>query len=208
MKVVAGEMPRLARLIVAGGGHPAGGRRRRHRAGADRTVRRAAAAERAAARGRRRARLDFRQAGGILSRALGRDSRRQGRRHRGLDPVRHRLPLRHLPRGRSRPRQGGDLVLRGRQRGDLEARRGAVVRLRDVAGDGRGGDRGHCGGDAQRHRADHEQRGALDRDRELRAHHSDRRAPALGERPRVPARAATLYRAGARSAPPSTPAHT
>ena len=43
-----------------------------------------------------------------------------------------------FPRRRPGSRQGGDLVLPGRQRGDLEARHHAVVPLRAAAGAGRG----------------------------------------------------------------------
>ena len=152
MKVVAGVTPRLAKLLVVVRGHPAGGGRRRCRVGARRTVRRAASAS-----------APPPPAGGVLGwifakqaefyrAAFGRDPRRQGRRQRGLDPVRHLVPLRHVSCRRARSRQGGDLVLRRRQRGDLEARRGAVVRLGAAAGAGRGGDRRHRGGAVERDR--------------------------------------------------------
>ena len=72
--------------------------------------------------------------------------RRQDRRQRGVDAARHLVPLRHFPRRRARPRQGGDLVLSRRQRGNLAARRRAVVRLGAAAGVRRGGDRRHRGG--------------------------------------------------------------
>ena len=50
------------------------------------------------------------------------------------------LCLRHLSRRRPRPRQGGDLVLSRRQRGNRAARHRAVVRLGAAAGAGGGGD--------------------------------------------------------------------
>ena len=49
------------------------------------------------------------------------------------------LCLRHLSRRRPRPRQGGDLVLSGRQPGDRAARHRAVVCLGAAAVAGRGG---------------------------------------------------------------------
>ena len=55
-----------------------------------------------------------------------------------LGAARRVVPLRHLPRRRPRPRQGGDLVLRGRQRRDLVARRRALLRVGAGAGAGRG----------------------------------------------------------------------
>ena len=88
--------------------------------------------------GRRHRRLDPRQAIGILPRDVRDHPRRQVRRHRGLDAARDFLRLRHLPRRRSRPRQGGDLVLPRRQRGDRAARHRAVVRLGADAVAGRG----------------------------------------------------------------------
>mgnify|MGYP003694532731 CR=1 FL=1 len=79
-----------------------------------------------AARSARRAQRAGAPAGGMLGwifakqaefyrAVLEPDPRRQGRRQRGLEPVRRVLPLRHLSRRRARPRQGGDLVLSGRQ---------------------------------------------------------------------------------------------
>ena len=64
--------------------------------------------------------------------------------------------LRRLPCRRSRPRQGGDLVLRDRQPRDLVARRRTLVCFGDGAGDGRGGDGRHRRGAAERDRGDHE----------------------------------------------------
>ncbi len=63
----------------------------------------------------RRARLDLRQAGGILSPVFEPAPRRQGRRQRRLEPVRIVVPLRHFSRRRPRSRQGGDLVLHRRE---------------------------------------------------------------------------------------------
>ncbi len=148
-------------------------------------VRRAASAKRAASRGRWGARLGVRQAGGILPRAVGRDPRRQGRRQRGLDPVRHLFPVRRVPCGRARSWQGGDLVLPGGQRRDLAAWRGAVVRLRAAAGAGGGGDRRHRGGAVERDGRHDETCSRRHRDRQLCAHHPDRPATALGEGARL-----------------------
>ncbi len=157
----------------------------RRRVGAGRTVRRSPSAGGAAGAGRRRGRLDPRQAGRVLQAVLRPDPRRQGRRQRRLEPVRPVVPLRHLSRRRSRSRQGGDLVLRGRQRGDLEARRGAVVRVGAAAGAGRGGDRGRRGRAPERDRRDDEPCRQHHRDSQLRAHHPHRAAIAVGERARL-----------------------
>ena len=105
------------------------------------------------------------------------------------------LPLRHFSCRRPGSRQGGDLVLPRRQPRDLDARRGAVVRLGAVAGLGRGGGGGRCRRAVERDRGDDEPRGQCHRDRELFAHHRHRRAIAVGE-------GARLHR-GAADAPPS-----
>ena len=72
-------------------------------------------AARAAAACRWIDRLDIRQAGGFLSGFLAHHPRRQDRRQRGVDACSGSLSLRHLPRRRARPRQGGDFVLCRRQ---------------------------------------------------------------------------------------------
>ena len=91
------------------------------------------------AAGRRHRRLAAGKAVGILSRDFRDHPRREVRRLGGLDAARDLLCLRHLPRRRPRPRQGGDLVLSGRQPGNRAARHRAVVRLGAAAGAGRGG---------------------------------------------------------------------
>ena len=114
MKVVAGVTPRLAKLLVVVRSScwwPAWSMR----AGARRTVRRAASAK-----------APPPAAGGVLGwmfakqaefyrQLSGADPRRQGRRQRGLEPVRHLVSLRHVSCRRARSRQGGDLVLPGGQ---------------------------------------------------------------------------------------------
>ena len=107
--------------------------------------------------------------------------RRQDRRQRGVDLARRIVSVRHLPRRRPRPRQGGDLVLSRRQRRDLAARHRAVVRLGTAAGVRRGGARRHRGGHPQRHRAPDVRRGRRHRARELRADRFARRAADLGQ---------------------------
>ena len=94
----------------------------------------------------------------------------------------------------ARPRQGGDLFLPGRQRGDLGARRRAVAGVRADAGargDCRGRRRGRRAACERRH---HERRRELDRDLELHAHHPGGAASVVGEGPR-------LYRSRARTRP-------
>ena len=172
---IAGERPAIALMLLRRRGVvSAGGRRLRCGIGAKLAVRRASRARRR--RRRRHDRLDVRQAGRVLPALVAHHPRRQDRRHRGVDAVRPLVRLRHLPCRRSRPRQGGDLVLHGRQRGDLAARRRAVVRLGAAAGAGRGRDRRHRGGAAPRHRAARCATPSLHRDRQLRADRADRPA--------------------------------
>ena len=120
---------------------------------------------RAAAGGHHR--LDPGQAGGVLSRAVRSDPRGQDRRQRGVGAVRPVVPLRRLSRRRAGPRQGGDLVLPRRQRGDLAARRRPVVRLGAAAGARRGALVGIAAGLLGATAQDDGRDGALDRDREL-----------------------------------------
>jgi hypothetical protein len=99
-------------------------------------------------------------------------------------------------RRRARSRQGGDLVLSGRQPGDRAPRHRAVVCIRADAVAGRGGDRRDLRLAAQRHRENHVRGRKGDRDRKLHADRGLRRPAGLDQGRRIHSRAA--------GAPPAT----
>ena len=149
------------------------------------------------------------QAGGIVGWLLAKQSefyremsidhpRRQIRWLGGLDAARDLLCLRHLPRRRPRPWQGGDLVLSRRQPGDRAARHRAVVRLGADAVAGRGGDCRNLRLAAQRDRQNHVQCRKGDRDRQLRPDRGVRRQAGLDQGRRL-YRCAAGAAAGART---------
>ena len=127
--------------------------------------------------------LDQRPAAGILPRA---DRRAEGDAHGRQQAVaagRPVLRLRHLPRRRPRPRQGGDLLLHAGQRGGAAPRHPAVLRLglpAGVHGDRRD-DAGVPG--AARHRDLDDRRDLVPRSGELRADHRLSAPGCCGRRP-------------------------
>ncbi len=156
-------------------------------AGADPVWR--SAPERRAA-GRRHCRMAAVKTIGILSRDVRDHSRREVRRLSGVDAARHFVCLRHLSRRRPGPRQGGDLVLSGRQSGDRAARHRAVVRLRADAVAGGGRDCRDLRLAAQRHRQNHVRRREGDRNCQLRPDRGFRRPAGLDQGRRIHPRAA------------------
>ena len=154
------------RIWRAGGGGGAVDRwRDACRGGAD-AFRRCASRHRSA--GRRPDRMAARQAIGVLPRDVFDDPRGQVRWKCGLDAAFDLVRLRDLSCRGSRPRQGGDLVLSGRQSGNRAARHRALLCFRHVAVAGGRPDRRDRGVAAQRHRQDHVRGGEGDCDRELR----------------------------------------
>ena len=130
---------------------------------------------------RRLAELDQRAAAGLLPLA---DRRAEGDargRQQAVGAGRPVLRLRHLPRRRPRPRQGGDLLLHAGQRGGAEARHHALLRLGLPAGADR--DRRHDAGvpGAARHLGLDDRRDLVPRSGELCADHALRRLAAVAE---------------------------
>ena len=137
----------------------------------------------------RRARLDLRQAGGVLPAVLEPHPRRQSRRQRRLEPV--RLSFLYGIFHAAGPGHGKAVISSYMVANEETWRRGVVLSFASallqalvavvVVG--------IAAGAAQCDRGDHEQRGRCHRNRELLAHRPDRPAVVVGEGPAPSSRA-------------------